>query len=143
MNSFNLDAHLSKIYAAFPEANRQPVIGITANYSDGDATLRDKYYEQVVRAGGTPVLIPPVADKHAIINTLDHIDALLLTGGSDINPLWCGEEPYRSSIRSMLRATSRNCSPCVWPTTGRSLCSASAAAFRSLLWRWEEKCGKI
>lgn len=93
MNSFNLDAHLSKIYAAFPEANRQPVIGITANYSDGDATLRDKYYEQVVRAGGTPILIPPVADKHAIINTLDHIDALLLTGGGDINPLWCGEEP--------------------------------------------------
>ena len=93
MNSFNLDAHLSKIYAAFPEANRQPVIGITANYSDGDATLRDKYYEQVVRAGGTPVLIPPVTDKHAIINTLNHIDALLLTGGGDINPLWCGEEP--------------------------------------------------
>ena len=93
MKSFNLDEHTSKIYAAFPEANRQPVIGITANYSDGDATLRDKYYEQVVRAGGTPVLIPPVADKNAIINTLDHIDALLLSGGGDINPLWCGEEP--------------------------------------------------
>ena len=93
MKSFNLDEHTSKIYAAFPEANRQPVIGITANYSDGDATLRDKYYEQVVRAGGTPVLIPPVVDKNAIINTLDHIDALLLTGGGDINPLWCGEEP--------------------------------------------------
>ena len=93
MKSFNLDAHTSKIYAAFPEANRQPVIGITANYSDGDATLRDKYYEQVVRAGGTPVLIPPVADKNVIINTLDHIDALLLTGGGDINPLWSGEEP--------------------------------------------------
>ena len=93
MKSFNLDEHTSKIYAAFPEANRQPVIGITANYSDGDATLRDKYYEQVVRAGGTPVLIPPVADKNVIINTLDHIDALLLTGGGDINPLWAGEEP--------------------------------------------------
>lgn len=93
MKSFNLDEHTGKIYAAFPEANRQPVIGITANYSDGDATLRDKYYEQVIRAGGTPVLIPPVADKNVIINTLDHIDALLLSGGGDINPLWCGEEP--------------------------------------------------
>ena len=93
MKSFNLDEHTRKIYAVYPEANRQPVIGITANYSDGDATLRDKYYEQVVRAGGTPVLIPPVADKHVIINTLDHIDALLLTGGGDINPLWSGEEP--------------------------------------------------
>lgn len=93
MKSFNLDEHTGKIYAAFPEANRQPVIGITANYSDGDATLRDKYYEQVVRAGGTPVLIPPVTDKNTIINTLDHIDALLLSGGGDINPLWSGEEP--------------------------------------------------
>lgn len=93
MKSFDLDAHANAIYASFPEANRQPVIGITANYTNGDAALRDKYYEQVVRAGGTPLLIPPVANTNAIINTLDHIDGLLLSGGGDINPLWCGEEP--------------------------------------------------
>ena len=28
-----------------------------------------------------------------IINTLEHIDALILSGGGDINPLWAGEEP--------------------------------------------------
>jgi microsomal dipeptidase-like Zn-dependent dipeptidase/gamma-glutamyl-gamma-aminobutyrate hydrolase PuuD len=28
-----------------------------------------------------------------IINTLEHIDALILSGGADINPLWVGEEP--------------------------------------------------
>ena len=28
-----------------------------------------------------------------IINTLDHIDGLILSGGSDYNPLWAGEEP--------------------------------------------------
>lgn len=93
MKSFNLKSHLDKIYATFPEASPRPVIGITANYADGDATLRGKYYEQVVRAGGTPVIIPPVADKDVIINTLDNIDGLLLTGGGDINPLWMGEEP--------------------------------------------------
>ena len=27
------------------------------------------------------------------MNTLDHIDALILSGGADINPLYCGEEP--------------------------------------------------
>ena len=27
------------------------------------------------------------------MNTLDHIDALILSGGGDFNPLWCGEEP--------------------------------------------------
>ena len=40
-----------------------------------------------------PLLIPPVADKAVIINTLDRIDGLLLTGGGDYNPLWMGEEP--------------------------------------------------
>ena len=93
MKTFSLESHLNNIYAAYPEATRQPVIGITANYADGDATLRDKYYEQVVRAGATPLLIPPVADKDVIINTLDRIDGLLLSGGGDINPLWSGEEP--------------------------------------------------
>ena len=51
------------------------------------------YYQSVVEAGGVPVVIPPVADKHVIINTLEHIDALILSGGADINPLWTGEEP--------------------------------------------------
>ena len=93
MPSFQLNDHLNQIYKTFPEANHQPIIGITANYADGDACLRDKYYQQVVDAGGTPVIIPPIAEKEAIVNTLDHLDGLLLTGGGDINPLWTGEEP--------------------------------------------------
>ncbi len=90
---FNLNAHLSKFYNKFPEGKHQPVIGITTNYSDGGAALSEKYYSQVVKAGGTPYLIPPVADQDVIINTLEHLDGLLLTGGGDFNPLWCGEEP--------------------------------------------------
>ncbi|SFF85947.1 membrane dipeptidase [Prevotella sp. KH2C16] len=95
MNEFSLEAHLENIYATFPEAHQRPVIGITANYTDGDATLRDRYYKQVVAAGGIPMLIPPIADQEVIINTLEHIDGLLLTGGGDYNPLWAGEEPQR------------------------------------------------
>ena len=93
MKSFHLQSHLNEIHATFPEAKHRPVIGITANYANEDACLRDRYYKQVVDAGGTPFIIPPVADKHVIINTLEHIDALLLTGGGDYNPLWCNEEP--------------------------------------------------
>ncbi len=77
----------------FPEAKHQPVIGITANYENIDATLRDRYYKQVIAAGGTPVIIPPVADSPVIVNTLEHLDGLILTGGGDYNPLWMGEEP--------------------------------------------------
>ncbi len=93
METFRIESHLREVYATYPEASRRPVIGITANYVDGDATLRDRYYSQVVRAGGVPVIIPPVADKEVIVNTLDHIDGLLLTGGGDHNPLWAGQQP--------------------------------------------------
>ena len=93
METFDLKAHLNGIYASFPEAEHRVVIGITGNYENGDLTLRDRYYKQVVEAGGVPLVIPPVADKNVIINTLEHIDGLLLTGGSDINPLWGDEEP--------------------------------------------------
>lgn len=93
MKSFDIQSSLDDIYARYPEATRQPVIGLTGNFADGDARLCEQYYMSVARAGGTPVIIPPVADKDVIINTLDKIDGLVLTGGGDINPLWAGEEP--------------------------------------------------
>ncbi len=92
---FNLESYLDEIYSEFPESNHQPIIGLTANYSDIDATIRSAYYKQIVRAGGTPLIIPPIADKNVIINTLEHIDALVLTGGADYNPLWAGEQPIK------------------------------------------------
>ena len=92
---FNLESYLDEIYSVFPESNHQPIIGLTANYSDIDATIRSAYYQQIVKAGGTPITIPPIADKNVIINTLEQIDALVLTGGADYNPLWAGEQPIK------------------------------------------------
>ena len=93
MKNFSLPYHLEQIHAQFPPAKSKPIIGLTANFCDGDASLRDRYYMQIVRAGGIPVLIPPVDDKDVIINTLEQLDGLLLSGGADYNPLWAGEEP--------------------------------------------------
>ena len=93
METFDLESHLKGAYSSFPEAKLHPVIGITANYENIDATLRDRYYKQVIAAGGTPVIIPPVADSTVIVNTLEHLDGLILTGGGDHNPQWMGEEP--------------------------------------------------
>ena len=90
---FDWKGRLEGVYGAFPEAQSKPVIGITANYNDGNSMLADGYYKKVVAAGGVPLLIPPVDDTDAIINTLDRIDALILSGGGDYNPLFCGEEP--------------------------------------------------
>ena len=93
MRSFNLQNHIDAVYSGYPAARRQPVIGITGNYEDLACKLGKGYYQSVIQAGGTPVVIPPSADKAVLMNTLDHIDALILSGGADINPLWCGEEP--------------------------------------------------
>lgn len=93
MMDYSLDNHLKEIYAHYPEGKRKPVIGITANHSDVDTTVRDRYEQQIVKAGGVPVIIPPVSDVDVIIETLERIDALLLTGGADHDPRWMGEEP--------------------------------------------------
>ena len=90
---FDWQSHLSAAYASFPEAPYKPVIGITGNYGELTCKLAETYYKSVWRAGGVPVIIPPLADTDSIINTLEHLDGLLLSGGADYNPLYCGEEP--------------------------------------------------
>ena len=92
-NAFDLESYLNDVYAQFPEAAYQPVIGITGNYEDLTCKLGEGYYKSVVAAGGVPLIIPPIADKDTIVNTLDHIDGLILSGGGDFNPLWVGEDP--------------------------------------------------
>lgn len=90
---FDWQSQLATAYASYPEAPRKPIIGLTGNFDEQTCRLKDGYYKSVLRAGGVPVIIPPLADTDAIINTLEHIDGLLLTGGGDYNPLYAGEEP--------------------------------------------------
>jgi microsomal dipeptidase-like Zn-dependent dipeptidase/GMP synthase-like glutamine amidotransferase len=93
MKQFDLQAHVDCVYAQFPAAGRRPVIGITGNYADLCCTLGKGYYQSVIAAGGTPLVIPPSSDREVLMNTLDRIDGLILSGGADINPLWVGEDP--------------------------------------------------
>ena len=93
MNRFDWTTKLNDIYVSFPETNHRPIIGITGNYGDKGCELGSGYYKSVIRAGGIPVVIPPCADKDVIINTLENIDGLILSGGADVNPLYLGEEP--------------------------------------------------
>ena len=93
MKGFDLNNILTDVHQEFPVAQRRPVIGITGNYQELTCKLGEGYYKQVVAAGGVPMIIPPIADKVVLADTLDRIDALLLSGGADINPLYCGEEP--------------------------------------------------
>lgn len=92
-NKFQWQQILDDVYDRFPEAQSRPVIGITANYADNEGRLSRFYYKSVENAGGVPIVIPPSDDTNTIINTLEHIDGLILSGGADFNPLYCGEEP--------------------------------------------------
>ena len=92
-NRFDWQSHLTAVYSSFPEAQCRPVIGITGNYGELTCKLAEGYYRSVQQAGGVPVIIPPLADTDSIINTLEHIDGLVLSGGADYNPLYGGEEP--------------------------------------------------
>lgn len=90
---FNWKSHYDALHATFPGTKHTPVIGITGNFGEKGCELAEGYYESVLRAGGTPLILPPTEDTDALISALDRIDGLLLSGGGDLNPLYVGEEP--------------------------------------------------
>ena len=95
MPTFNMGEDYAALHSSFPTHKRRPIIGITGNYDAGTCTLLEGYYRSVLEAGGTPLIIPPFDDTDAMASLLDRVDALILSGGGDINPLYLGEEPLR------------------------------------------------
>ena len=95
MPTFHIDKEYATLHSSFPIHKRRPIIGITGNYDSGKCTLLEGYYRSVLEAGGTPLIIPPFDDTDMMVSLLDRVDALILSGGGDINPLYLGEEPLR------------------------------------------------
>ena len=90
---FDWKATYGRYHQRFPGFKSQPVIGITGNFGEKGCELAEGYFESVLKAGATPIVIPPFEDKDALANVLDRVDGLLLSGGGDLNPLFTGEEP--------------------------------------------------
>lgn len=73
---------------------RRPLIGITGNYGDGELKLLPGYFRSIEAAGGIAVVIPPRRQPDAdLVQLLDRLDGLLLSGGADLNPILIGEDP--------------------------------------------------
>ncbi|MDQ3867773.1 MAG: gamma-glutamyl-gamma-aminobutyrate hydrolase family protein [Actinomycetota bacterium] len=78
----------------------KPVIGITTYAEQARWGVWDvptalapmSYVSAVTSAGGRPLLVPPSED--AIDETLDALDGLLFSGGSDLDPSLYGAEPH-------------------------------------------------
>lgn len=74
---------------------RKPVIGITTDIKDEHFVIEEKYAHAVIKAGGTPLLIPSVTGNPELaVETMAAIDGLLLPGSRDMDPKFYNEEPH-------------------------------------------------
>lgn len=94
--TFDIESDYQKLHNHFPNHKQAPVIGITGNVNEGNLLLLSGYFKSIVAAGGIPMVIPPYEDTSLMIEMLDRIDGLLLSGGADINPLFLNEQPVKA-----------------------------------------------
>lgn len=102
-----LESHACGIEAAHQEgkAMDRPVIGIVGNllieqagFSPGmeRSYVNNDYVAAVERAGGIPFILPVVRGQDVAERQTECVDALLISGGYDMDPLLYGEEPIRA-----------------------------------------------
>jgi putative glutamine amidotransferase len=80
----------------------RPVIGVSANIFPAEDRRFYKNKEllvceralvgMVLRAGGTPIILPVIGDDAAVYQLGQMIDGLLLSGGADVDPTSWGEQ---------------------------------------------------
>lgn len=96
-SAFNIDQLTDTLYAESCQniaSTHRPLIGISGNYADDRLQLLPGYIRSLEAAGADVVVIPPRRrpDAH-LFGLLNRLDALLLSGGADVNPLFTGEDP--------------------------------------------------
>ncbi len=70
----------------------KPMIGLTADFrptqKNGSAFsyVAAGYYDAISRAGGLPIVLPPLSDSGDMERFLDMVDGMLFVGGGDLDP---------------------------------------------------------
>lgn len=70
-----------------------PLIGIATVSGNMQSSVPDLYIDAILKAGGSPVLIPVIYDIKALGSLISTLDGVLIPGGYDVNPLFFGDEP--------------------------------------------------
>ncbi len=77
--------------------NSKPLIGLTPSYYDHKemdrSILGKSYTDSIQKAGGLPVLIPPIIEQQDLAQIIQRLDGIVLTGGDDLHPRYYGEDP--------------------------------------------------
>src|ERR1700682_1058518 len=78
--------------------SREPLVGITTSITVDQtperAYVNSAYLHALQQAGGVPVLLPPQLSKSSLERLVRGLDAVLLTGGGDVDPACFGEAPH-------------------------------------------------
>lgn len=69
--------------------NDTPFLGLERSYVNHD------YITAIEAAGGVPIMLPVVERDETVMRQVESVDAILLSGGYDPNPLLYGENPNR------------------------------------------------
>ena len=70
----------------------KPLIGINADFKSAKgnqpsfSVVTAGYYDSVLRAGGIPVVVPPMEEEDDINAVLDKLDGFVMIGGADLDP---------------------------------------------------------
>ncbi len=82
----------------------RPFIGINADYTTtvktgvSCARLPIGYVDAVAKAGGVPMILPPLTKEMELEPILDRLDGIVLSGGLDLDPRRVGQPTHRAVI---------------------------------------------
>lgn len=81
----------------------KPIIGISTSFLTMEngimpglnrVYVNHDYIKAIEKAGGIPLMLPPIMNEENIESQCDLCDGFIFSGGVDINPIYYGEDPH-------------------------------------------------